>query len=536
MASLPDIPWASERGGDVHRADSDVLVIGGGLAGAWAAVSAARAGASVILADKGYFGTSGVTAAAGPGHWWVPPEKRETAVADRLKSAAGLGDPQWMDRILDLTWRTLPTLERYYRFPKNEAGETQYRSLRGPEYLRAMRRLALDAGVVILDHSPGLELLLHEDGSVAGAAGIMRQIDQTWAVRAGAVVLATGGCAFASRLHGSRNNTGDGHLMAAEAGADFSGMEFSAYYVPGPAHIANTRSMLFSFGRYFDAEGRELAIGAGERAEPLGHALTHGPVFCTLDRTPEDIRAIMPSVQPNFMLGFARAGIDPYRDRFEVTLHGEGTIRGVGGVRVATKTCETEISGLFVAGDVASRELVTGAVSGGGAINSSWALSSGHWAGEGAAALAKRRGRRLGDQASASGRAGLRPRRTAASVDTREAVEVVRGEMNPPGKNLFRTHEGLHASRDLLEQSWSELADHARGEGRDAIRLREAAAMTAVARWCVASALARPESRGMHHRVDRPGLDPNLARRQRSGGLETTWQAFEPPIAGAEAA
>src|ERR1700678_3287542 len=71
---------------DTATSRPDVLVIGGGLAGGWAAIAAARAGASVILADKGYFGTSGVTAAAGPGHWWVPPDPpdaRRDAVAQR---------------------------------------------------------------------------------------------------------------------------------------------------------------------------------------------------------------------------------------------------------------------------------------------------------------------------------------------------------------------------------------------------------------------------------------------------------------------
>ncbi|MCK1465154.1 FAD-dependent oxidoreductase, partial [Bradyrhizobium sp. 2] len=53
---------------------TDVLIVGGGMAGAWAATSAAQAGAKVVLVDKGYCGTSGVTAAAGPGHWWVPPD------------------------------------------------------------------------------------------------------------------------------------------------------------------------------------------------------------------------------------------------------------------------------------------------------------------------------------------------------------------------------------------------------------------------------------------------------------------------------
>ena len=47
--------------------DADVLVLGGGPAGTWAAVKAAEAGARVVLADKGYCGASGATAAVGTG-------------------------------------------------------------------------------------------------------------------------------------------------------------------------------------------------------------------------------------------------------------------------------------------------------------------------------------------------------------------------------------------------------------------------------------------------------------------------------------
>jgi glycine/D-amino acid oxidase-like deaminating enzyme len=47
--------------------EADVLVLGGGPAGTWAAVTAARDGASVVLADKGYCGTSGATASVD--HW-----------------------------------------------------------------------------------------------------------------------------------------------------------------------------------------------------------------------------------------------------------------------------------------------------------------------------------------------------------------------------------------------------------------------------------------------------------------------------------
>jgi succinate dehydrogenase/fumarate reductase flavoprotein subunit len=48
-----------------ERISTDVLVVGGGPAGTWAAIKAAEAGADVVLADKGYTGASGATASVG---------------------------------------------------------------------------------------------------------------------------------------------------------------------------------------------------------------------------------------------------------------------------------------------------------------------------------------------------------------------------------------------------------------------------------------------------------------------------------------
>jgi succinate dehydrogenase/fumarate reductase flavoprotein subunit len=516
---------------------TDVLVIGGGLAGAWAAIAAAREGADVVLADKGHCGTSGVTATAGPGHWWVPPEGREGAVADRLKRSLGLGDPDWMRRILDLTWTSLPTLAPYYDFSRDDRGEVFYRGLRGPEYMRAMRAMAVDAGVRILDHHPALELLRHGDGAIAGASGIALRGERPWTIRAGAVVLATGGCAFASRLLGSATNTGDGLLMGVEAGADLSGMEFTNYYTAAMAGTNMARSMAYTFARWFDADDRELDIPNGPDVTPhLARALLVGPLYCRLDRVPEDIRRVMPQVQPNFVLPFDRKGVDAYRDRFEVTLHAEGTVRGIGGLRVVDEACQTLVPGLFAAGDAASRERVTGAISGGGAVNSSWALSSGQWAGAGAARRALGQGRRADDLALALGQAGLRPHRAVGGVDLAAAVQTVRDELNAYDRNIFRRGADLAASGARLDAVWSELSAHGRGEGRGLVRTREAAALVAAGRWSKASALARRESRGMHHREDAPALDPRLAARQLSGGFATLWTTFEPVAAQAEVA
>ncbi|MBV5291805.1 MAG: FAD-binding protein [Curvibacter lanceolatus] len=199
---------------------TDVLVIGGGMAGAWAALGAVRTGARVTLVDKGYCGTSGVTATAGPGHWWVPPAEREQAVRQRAANAGGLAEAPWMRRIIETTWEHLPTLARHYRFAVDANGHTIFRALRGPEYMKALRAMLNEAGVKVLDHHPALELLRDDQGRVAGAAGLRRVDQQPWRISAGAVVLASGGCAFLSKLLGADNNTGDGLLMAAEVGAE----------------------------------------------------------------------------------------------------------------------------------------------------------------------------------------------------------------------------------------------------------------------------------------------------------------------------
>lgn len=502
---------------------ADVLVIGGGLAGTWAAVAAAREGVRVVLAEKGYCGTSGVTATAGPGHWWVAPEQRQAAIDKRVASAAKLGDASWMAGILETTWQTLPSLDRLYDFPRNERGEKQYRALRGPEYMRAMRQLAMEHGVTLLDQSPALELLKNDQGELAGARGLQRQQQREWQVRAPAVVLTTGGCAFHSRLLGSQNNTGDGYLMGVEAGAELSGMEFSSYYCIAPANSTMTRSMVYTFGRYFDASGRELAIAQGpDFNQSLARALLEGPVYCRLDRIPEDIRARLPYVQPNLMLPFDRSGIDPYRDKFPVTLHGEGTIRGVGGLRLVDSDCQTRLPGLFAAGDAASREAVTGAISGGGAVNSSWALSSGQWAGRGAANHARQH---PGHTSSIHGtaRVGLLPIGIDRD-DSTELIRAVQNEMHPYDKNLFRSGEQLQRSLNALDNAWDRLREQSRASDTGVLlRWRETAAMLATARWCYGSALARKESRGMHQRSDAPAQSTRFDLHLRSGGLDAPW-------------
>jgi succinate dehydrogenase/fumarate reductase flavoprotein subunit len=517
--------------------ESDVLIIGGGMAAGWAAIAAAQNGADVVLVDKGYVGTSGVTATGGPGHWWVPPDAklRREAVERRMATAFGLAEPDWMARIIETTWDNLPSLAGYYDFPTTDDGKTHYQGLRGPEYMRALRHKALDAGVRIFDQHPALELLLHEDGAAAGAQGVQRLTGAPWRVRAGGVIMATGGCAFRSGLLGSHTNTGDGYLMAAEAGAELSGMEFCSAYSVSPIWCS-TRTAIFTYARYFDAAGHELDMasfaGPGDFVGEMAKALQAGPVYCLLNEVPEDVRRQFPQVQPATPVPFARKGVDLYNDKFEVTLFAEGTIRGTGGLRVTGEKCQTTVPGLFAAGDAATRELIAGATSGGGAQNSAWALSSGLWSGAGAAALARRAGRRANEPVRPSGGIALRPSGAAKPAGTRGLAKAVQDETLPFNKSLFRTGSGSSASLARLDALWRETRAHLHADGLGAVQARETAAMLATARWTHAATLARPESRGMHRRTDVPETIPTQARRLRIGGLDEIWTA--PEIAARE--
>lgn len=514
---------------------TDVLVVGGGPAATWAALKAARAGADVVLADKGYCGTSGATASAGTGVWYVPPEPaaRDAAMASREALGGHLADRRWMARVLDQTYEGVNELasEARYPFPTGPDGQPLRNGLHGPEYMRRMRVRVRRAGVRVLDHSPVCELLTDTSGAVAGAGGYRRQAREPYRVRAGAVVLATGGCAFLSGALGCNVNTGDGALFAAEAGAELSGMEFSNAYAIAPEHTSVTKTAFYTFATFFHEDGTVLEGAASQGGRSvIARALLQEKVYCRLDRADADAQAAMRLAQPNFFLTFDRLGIDPFTQRFAITLIAEGTVRGTGGIRVTGDDCSTTVPGLYAAGDAATRELICGGFTGGGSHNAAWAISSGSWAGQAAARHARSlsAGARTRRTAPVGG-AGLRPTGTPGPADGfREVVAAVQGEVLPYQKNYLRHGDGLAASLRTLDDTWQRLRATLHAEEGDVVRARQAAAMAAHARWMYTAALTRTETRGMAKRLDFPAQDPEQHHRIVTGGLDRVWTRPEP--------
>ncbi len=522
---MPSLRQLARRQCDAEVLDlvADVLVIGGGPAASWAALTATDAGARVVVVDKGYLGTSGATAPTNTGTWFVPPGSgREAAIARRQLLNGGLAVPRWVDRTLDMAWQRLHALADWgYRFPDDESGKPYLNNLRGPDYMAFMRRRLLRAGVAILDHHPALELL-SDSGVIAGAAGIDRQRNRPWRVRAGAVVLATGGCAFGERILGATGLTGDGYLMALEAGATLSGMEFSAQYACAPKQSSLNKGMPFVWASFFREDGTRLDTANKDRYVVVARALLEGPVWAQLDRGIPELRQWLRQGQPNCFLPHDRSGIDPFTQQFPVTLRCEGTVRGVGGINLMNDDCSTGVPGLYAAGDAASRERVTGSITGGGGPNSSWAIASGSWAGRAAADFAAREAGAIRDRrVTGLGQAGLRPA-VSEHADARadETVETVRQEFLPLERNFFRSGAALRESLYRLDRTWAELRDHLPGRGLGAVKSREAAALTATSRWAYASALAREESRGMQRRLDFPAANPEFTCSLEVSGID----------------
>jgi succinate dehydrogenase/fumarate reductase flavoprotein subunit len=457
------------------------------------------------------------------------PENWEKVLSERYRIGKNLANSRWIERVIEKTWLSLPLVESWgYRFPK-EDGESVRQSYYGPEYMRVLRKNLLRVGVQILDQSPALELLLADDGSVAGARGVQRQHHRTYTVRAGAVVLANGGCAFLSKALGCNTNTGDGLLMAVEAGGELSSMEASNHYAISTAFNATvTRGVPFGWASYSDKAGNDLGGYTNGRRDPsfLPNALLKGPVYARLDRATPEVKAVIEKSHFIAFLPYTKAGIDPYTERVPVTLVLEGTVRGTGGIRIVNDNCATKVPGLYAAGDAASREFLAGLASGGGGPNAAWAISTGQWAGVGAADFAKSLGAHANERvARPAGQVGLRSQSpTSETFDSEAIVRGVQAQMFPLEKNYLRSEQGLLDSLAKLETLWQQVQGKPKQDTvRDVEFSRRAAALTAVARWAYFSALHRTETRSEHIRVDYPETDPNQRYYQATGGLDKLW-------------
>lgn len=493
--------------------DTDVLVIGGSLAGAWAALKAREQGARVVIVDKGFIGTAGAAAPANVGGYYADPsnpEQTRKAVLSRHDSACGMDDLAWIERVYTDSFKAYTDLERLgFQYQSRPNGLAQKGRFIGGYTLHFLRKALKRAGVKILDHSPALELLRDEQGQVCGASGVTRQPVGRWIVTAGAVVAATGGGSFLSGAMGTRGLTFDGHLMAMEAGASIVNMEFSTLYGYAPLRSPCTKGFLYAYASFYDGQRRALQHGpAREAMEIVARSILEtGGAYAILDKAPEGFEAWARLNHAVSFLYFDRLGINPFKQLWPIHMLLEGHTRGVGGVAV-DRQGSTGVAGLYAAGDLTDRLPLTGANMSGGGPAVAWCFASGQWAGQSAAQFALEHSTHTG-ALQALGSTGLRAQRDAKPDCAAPASALVREQMLPLNKHFFRDADSLTATQQTLDQAWQHSQQHlAPTDTSQALACRESAALQACARWTVASALARKESRGLHRRQDFAEQDP----------------------------
>ena len=151
-----------------------------------------------------------------------------------------------------------------------------------------------------------------------------RQSGQPWRVCAGAVVLATGGCAFGERMLGAATLTGDGYLMAAEAGAALSGMEFSSQYATAPKPSALNKGLPFAWASFYREDGTRLETEGRRPLSVVAEALLEGPVYAQYDKAWPELQKWLREGQPNCFLPLDRS----FRRSLRGALAGHAALRG----------------------------------------------------------------------------------------------------------------------------------------------------------------------------------------------------------------
>ena len=529
--------------------ESDVLVIGAGGAGMYAAIAAARDGCRVHLIDRSLIGRGGATVMAQmtvavalgeqcPDHW-------QHHLADTLQAGRGLCDPALAQllcenapaRIHEMdAWKVGWARENGHLKQVHAPGHDRARCVyvdflnTGPAVSRTLRTQLnrIDAvrriGDVLIT-----DIVVH-DGEAVGAVGLHLVSGETVALEAKSVVIATGGLTRLYRRNsGSLNMGGDGYALALRAGAELIDMEFVQFFPIGhlaPRMIGMDPIMWDPFryklgGRLLNAEGEEFADRYGQ-AESGNYVLTRdvatyaifkeveagrgspaGGAYLSFAHVPEaDLRSAFGPVIDRL----ARNGIDLTRMPVEVAPIAH---YHMGGVRV-NAAMETRVPNLFAAGEAVGGANGANRLSG-NAISEAFVF--GEHAGAAAAARAKARGASgWNAKTAAAGLAFLNSHGKTAAAPNTAALLVELQALMADNAGPFRTEAKLTEALLRLEQMQRELG--ALPGGGDAhynmVRLDwlDLRNMLLVAQTVVLAALERKESRGAHQREDYPGLAP----------------------------
>jgi succinate dehydrogenase / fumarate reductase flavoprotein subunit len=532
--------------------EHDVLVIGAGGAGLRAAIAATERGLSVGVVTKSLLGKAhtvmaegGVAASMGnvdPDDGW------QTHFMDTMRSGKFLNNwrmaeiftKEAPDRVYELEqWGALFNRTEEGKISQRPFGGHTYRRLchvgdrTGLEMIRTLqeRTLATDARVYM--ETTVTRLFKNDEGRVVGALAYTRESGRFIHFKAKAVVMATGGWGRNYKVtSNSWEGTGDGAVLAFDAGAELVDMEMVQFHPTGMVWPPGVRGLLVTEGvrgeggvlknsegeRYmenYDSEKMELStrdvVARANYTEVTeGRGSPHGGVY--LDITHLGYNGIMKKLPTMYEQFKNLADIDISQEPMEVfpTIH-----YVMGGIKVDAETCETNVPGLFAAGEVAGG--LHGANRLGGNSLSDL-LVFGRRAGEGAAEYVKSNGYSTeidSSQLETEKQRVLEPLERQEGENPYELQQKVQEAMMEHA-NLMRNEESLQEGLEKILEV-KERVPNVKAQGSTLFNpgwhaSQDIRYLTQISEIILRTALERTERRGAQWRLDYDGPSDELGK------------------------
>jgi L-aspartate oxidase len=518
---------------------TDILVIGGGIAGLRAALEI-PAPLDVLVVTKDQIEQSSSTYAQGGIAGVMSPEDRfENHIEDTLTAGGGLCDRDIVelvvreapDQINDLIrWNTHFDEEDGQLALTREGGHSHRRIVHalgdatGHEVMRAIiERARQTPNITLWDDTFTIDLLTHDKacvGALVSRPGYGKLL--VWAKQ---TILASGG---AGMVYRETTNppvaTGDGMAAAYRAGAELRDMEFMQFhptvlYVAGSGRFLITEAVRGEGAYLRDKNGVRFMPAEDPRAELAPRDVVAQAIVRCMERTqhpnvyldlshldPERVRQRFPGID-KVCRG---VGLDITHDPIPIR---PGAHYMIGGVTVDAEG-RTAIPGLWAAGEVTSSGL-----HGANRLASNSLLEGlvfGTACGRGAAAAAER----MPDTLTALPLGCRFEPVTRGSLDVADVTNSLRSLMVRK-MGIVRERAGLQeAAQDVA--FWCRYALVREFDSRPGWELQN---LLTIARLMIGSALQREESRGVHFRSDFPRRDDvHWQRHLPCPSLVTDWK------------